>query len=471
MHREHFGLRLSPRGHRQLGGRVGLVERGAEHDGMPLGLHRSDGSAGELVAELLLLVGSGQVHTRTSRVPRPAGAARAVPGDRAGRRRLESDPGGGAGGDHTQRVSGSALPLHRMGRRWAVGLGVLIVSGSVLVPLSQVQGATTQKQLKAKLLALSDMPTGWSIDRSNASGDQGCLAGLKETSKHETKVSASFSQGGDLPAFHEVLTTGSGSGARYNALLRTLNHCRQYTVTSNGITGTVKVASMSFPIQGIHSKAYQLTAHVEGESSGADLVLFQTGGISGEVLYQDLGTPAIDQAEALIDQAVAKAEGKAAQSNHGVNAMGATVSTPPTLEGIVSATVYAYYPNIQSSQPDVDQAPSGKSYAAIDAQECAGAKGSDTGASPSDFTVLLSNGSTAGDPDSLVGNPTVSPLSSESELGSGSQSLSSGQCDRGWVVFDIPSAAAPTFVQFTGTTASFTQSNTVAKWTIPAGSL
>ena len=94
--------------------------------------------------------------------------------------------------------------------------------------------------------------------------------------------------------------------------------------------------------------------------------------------------------------------------------------------------------------------------------------GSNTGADETDFTVLLSNGSTAGMPDSLAGNPTVAPLSSESELGASSNALSPGQCDKGWIVFDIPNGVTPTYVQFTGTTASFSQGNTVAKWTIPA---
>lgn len=105
-------------------------------------------------------------------------------------------------------------------------------------------------------------------------------------------------------------------------------------------------------------------------------------------------------------------------------------------------------------------------YGAIDVQECAGSNGSNTGADPTDFTVLLSNNSTANE-DSLGGTPTVSPLSSESQLGDASQGLSAGQCSRGWIVFDIPSGVTPTYVQFTGTTAGLNP-NSVAKWTIPA---
>lgn len=145
--------------------------------------------------------------------------------------------------------------------------------------------------------------------------------------------------------------------------------------------------------------------------------------------------------------------------------LGTKVTVPQTIGGIVSVTVYGFYPNVQSTQPDVDTPPAGDTYAAIDAEECAGSGGSSMGANESDFTVLLSNGSTANQ-DTLAGSPNVSQLSAESELGSSNASLAAGQCDRGWIVFDIPKAVTPTFVQFSGTTASFTQGNSVVKWSI-----
>lgn len=156
----------------------------------------------------------------------------------------------------------------------------------------------------------------------------------------------------------------------------------------------------------------------------------------------------------------------ASSGSNGTYAMGQTVTIPTTVNGIVSATIYGFYPNVRSTQPNVDHPPSGDTYAAIDAKECAGSSGASTGADESDFTILLSSGSTAGTPDGLVGNPAVSPLSSKSQLGSSGDGLSAGQCDRGWVVFDMPAGVTPTAVEFTGTTASLTSPNAVAKWTI-----
>lgn len=156
----------------------------------------------------------------------------------------------------------------------------------------------------------------------------------------------------------------------------------------------------------------------------------------------------------------------ASSGTSGTYSMGQTVTIPTTVNGIVSATIYSFYPNVQSTQPNVDHPPSNDTYGAIDAKECAGSSGAPTGADESDFTILLSSGSTAGTPDGLVGKPAVASLSSESGLGSSGEGLSAGKCDRGWVVFDMPGGATPTAVEFTGTTASLTSPNPVAKWTI-----
>lgn len=157
--------------------------------------------------------------------------------------------------------------------------------------------------------------------------------------------------------------------------------------------------------------------------------------------------------------------GKSSGSSSGVYTMGTAVQIPNTFEGIASVTVYGYYPNIQSTEPDVDTPPAGDNYGAIDTQVCAGSQGSQIGVSDDDFTLLLSNGSNA-QTDNLGGTPTVSPLSAETDIGGSMQGLSPGQCTRGYVIFDVPQSTTAQFVQFTGNSASFTQSNSVVKWTI-----
>ena len=145
--------------------------------------------------------------------------------------------------------------------------------------------------------------------------------------------------------------------------------------------------------------------------------------------------------------------------------MGTKVKIPITLDGIDTVTAFGYYPNITTNQPDIDSPPSGDAYAAVDVQECAGTGGASTGANPYDFSVLLSNGSTA-KTGFIVGTPTVAPLSSESGLGSSNGGLSQGQCDRGWIVYDIPNGTTATYVEMTGTSASFSANDSVVKWKI-----
>jgi hypothetical protein len=152
---------------------------------------------------------------------------------------------------------------------------------------------------------------------------------------------------------------------------------------------------------------------------------------------------------------------------NGVYSMGTVVSVPINVNGINKAATYGFYPNVTTDHPNVDKPPSGDTYGAVAAGECAGASGASNGVDPSDFSVLLSNGSTA-QSDTVVGKMMTRPIASESQLGSSTSGLSAGQCQRGWIIFDMPQGVTPTYVEFVGTTASITSSNSVAKWTIPA---
>jgi hypothetical protein len=152
---------------------------------------------------------------------------------------------------------------------------------------------------------------------------------------------------------------------------------------------------------------------------------------------------------------------------NGVYSMGTVVSVPINVNGINKAATYGFYPNVTTDHPNVDKPPSGDTYGAVAAGECAGPSGASNGVDPSDFSVLLSNGSTA-QSDTVVGKMTIRPIASESQLGSSTSGLSAGQCQRGWIIFDMPQGVTPTYVEFVGTTASITSSNSVAKWTIPA---
>jgi len=173
-------------------------------------------------------------------------------------------------------------------------------------------GSSTKTQLRSKLLTLSNFPTGWTIDNSASSGGAasgGCLAGVKQAPKSETKVSAAF-ENGQLPQFEEELVSGSAGKAAYNRLNRVLAGCKHFSVVSGGQNLTFTVGAMSFPTVGNESSAYGVTFSVKGINAGADFVLFRTGSVAGLIEYADIGQPDSSQLQAFVTEAVNKIEGK-----------------------------------------------------------------------------------------------------------------------------------------------------------------
>ena len=144
--------------------------------------------------------------------------------------------------------------------------------------------------------------------------------------------------------------------------------------------------------------------------------------------------------------------------------LGTKVTVPVTWDGIAAVEVAGFYPNVTSTSQYDESPDPGTTWAAIDATECASTSGSSTGANSGYFALLLSNGSTA-ETGVFASGPLSPPqLAALNELGGGNESLAPGQCDRGWVLFSVPDGATPTFVQFSGTTASLSQGNSIVKW-------
>lgn len=155
-----------------------------------------------------------------------------------------------------------------------------------------------------------------------------------------------------------------------------------------------------------------------------------------------------------------------APPSNSLNPLGTPVSIPNTLSGIDKVTVAAWYPGVADSGQYTNTPAAGHTWDAIDATACAGSKGSSTGPTESDFSVLLNNGSTAPVSNNASGSTFAGPLASLSELGASSSGLSPGQCERGWVVFSIPPGTTPTAIEFSGTSAGLTTANSVVKWAV-----
>lgn len=200
-------------------------------------------------------------------------------------------------------------------RRLCASIAVLAMFLIALV--TTTAGATTSAQVKAKALALSDMPTGWSVDNSSSGGVSnvgGCLTGLQALKKRPPKGLARAEvkyTDGQAPSLQETVEAGKGSVARYDKLLGILNKCKSLSYTVDGVHVTGRVGAMSFPRFGASSHAFAMNLQAEGESAGVDLVLFQVGEYDGDLLYFDL-SPDPSTVQAFVMEAVNKIQGKAA---------------------------------------------------------------------------------------------------------------------------------------------------------------
>jgi hypothetical protein len=190
-------------------------------------------------------------------------------------------------------------------------VGTAVIAVALLMLGALPAGAVSSAQLKAKALSLSNFPTGWSVDNSSSSGTSNisCLKGLQSSFKHEVKASVR-STDGNFPALQETIETGPGVSARLTKFEAALGSCTGISGTSGGQTITGSVGAMSFPTVGNRSSAYAITLQIQGITVGADVVVFQTGKVIGEVVYEDVGTPDAGQRQAFVTEAVNKVEDK-----------------------------------------------------------------------------------------------------------------------------------------------------------------
>ena len=197
-------------------------------------------------------------------------------------------------------------------------LTVLVASGlSLLVALAAPAGAVTKSQLDSRALSLSNMPTGWSVDNApdSAGGYHGCLSGLIGLEKPTKTVQVRKVQYDDQtsPSFSEYLSAGKSTKdaqALYGRYVHVLNHCTTFSYTDQGTQVKGTVGAMSFPKYGSESESFAATATADGESAGADVVIFRVGQYVGNLSYQD-SVPDNATAEAFATAAVQKVEGKA----------------------------------------------------------------------------------------------------------------------------------------------------------------
>jgi len=175
--------------------------------------------------------------------------------------------------------------------------------------------AAQTPDLNAELLAINDLPAGWSVVSHSGSGGSPaprCLQHAKNVLKPVGKAEATFADGSDdIPLLDEFLAYLPGGGqSAMAAISRVLSGCRHISVTSDGTTMTGTIGAMSFPAVADQSAAYQmnLSATASGVSVtfGIDLVVFRESDTVAMILYGDLGTPDIQTLQPIVRDAAMK---------------------------------------------------------------------------------------------------------------------------------------------------------------------
>jgi hypothetical protein len=166
--------------------------------------------------------------------------------------------------------------------------------------------------LSSQLLAVTDLPTGWSIDNSSSDDDTDappCLKSLKSAFHTSTDAERDFVQGTDVPAFdQEIGWFGSDSQAAttFQTGAAILNDCKDVSFTSDGTSFTGTIGQLSFPTFGDRSEAWALTLSAEGQTVVIDAVVLNKGAELEALLYLDYDSVDVDEFTDFVTKAVAR---------------------------------------------------------------------------------------------------------------------------------------------------------------------
>lgn len=193
------------------------------------------------------------------------------------------------------------------------GCGSSGTSTSSATAPPSAQGAPN---VKAQLLALSDLPAGWSVDNRGVSNSGSTPSCLKDATSfgQGAKVhdSADYQDGANgLPSLSEGINYSPGKAAQALASTEsTLGGCGKISLSSGGHTFSGSVGELSFSPIADSSKAYQIALSTSYQgldiSAGIDIVVFRKGADVVGLIYTDVGTPDISQVQQLATAAAAK---------------------------------------------------------------------------------------------------------------------------------------------------------------------
>jgi pimeloyl-ACP methyl ester carboxylesterase len=221
---------------------------------------------------------------------------------------------------------GRASRLRPPGTMARVVVAVAVLLAAAFTSTSQA--ATLKATLQSHLLAVADLPYGWSAAPVTSTNGQvttsPCGAALVVVLSPEGGLSvpglaksplgpvygvAGFVEGAGLPSLREALASGASAKAAWQRFGAVLAGCRAATFVYKGTKVKATGAPLAFTRLGRSASAYAWVVRVAGAQTGADVdfVLFQTAHYYGYMSYVYVGPPQVSTVTAFARAAVAKA--------------------------------------------------------------------------------------------------------------------------------------------------------------------
>ena len=160
--------------------------------------------------------------------------------------------------------------------------------------------------LRSLALAITDLPTGWSVDPSDNSHTDSCYSDPLTKVPSTSYVSVKFTDGGTAPELVQELGTYANSTQAFAKITSTLNACHNFTETAatSSVSGTL--GAMSFPPVGDQSAAYTANLSAEGLSLVQGFVVVRKGPYVTAVALGDIGSLDTSSLQQFVTQAVGK---------------------------------------------------------------------------------------------------------------------------------------------------------------------
>jgi pimeloyl-ACP methyl ester carboxylesterase len=201
-------------------------------------------------------------------------------------------------------------------------------------------GRTTAQEVHHRLLAVADLPAGWT-DTPTGPDNQvvakaPCLAALPKHPQGWTYDVGAYVEGVATPTLVEVLATGAGVQEEWPKLRRAFASCTSATLRLGRATVQSSVRPLAFRGVAGTTGAFAWRFHLAGVEVDFDLVLFRTGRYAGYVAYSGLGPPPLPTVKAYVEAAIAKAaKGSTARVPDTVSVASTPVQTAATRRGTV----------------------------------------------------------------------------------------------------------------------------------------